>query len=121
MMKKKSMKIYLFMVAGMLALLQACTSEDSVEYKARHILVATSTEAEAIIDRLEQGEDFAELAKQESTGPSGPRGGDLGWFSASMMVPPFAQEVRSLEVGKFSRKPVQTRFGWHVVLVEEMR
>ncbi|MDE0363708.1 MAG: peptidylprolyl isomerase, partial [Rhodospirillaceae bacterium] len=51
---------------------------------------------------------------------SGPNGGDLGWFSADTMVEPFANAVRSMEVGTYTAEPVQTRFGWHVILLEEM-
>ena len=91
-----------------------------VQYKARHILVDQETEAAAIISELEGGADFAQLAMERSTGPSGPNGGDLGWFSADTMVEPFANAVRAMEVGTHSQEPVQTRFGWHVILLEEM-
>ena len=84
-------------------------------------LQATYSEEEAtgIISELEQGADFQELARTRSTGPSGPNGGDLGWFEADRMVPPFAAAVRAMEAGTFSELPVQTRFGWHVILLEE--
>lgn len=91
------------------------------QYKARHILVDSEAEAQAVIDELEKGGDFAELARERSTGPTGPRGGDLGWFSADSMVEPFANAVRTMETGTHSTTPVQTRFGWHVILVEETR
>ena len=90
-----------------------------VQYKARHILVENESEAREIIGALEQGGDFQELARLRSTGPSGPSGGDLGWFSADRMVPPFATAVRNMEVGSYTSEPVQTRFGWHVILLEE--
>ena len=89
-----------------------------LQYKARHILVDEETQAAEIIEELHAGADFAELAVSRSTGPSGPDGGDLGWFSADAMVAPFADAVRSMEVGAFSLQPVQTRFGWHVILLE---
>jgi peptidyl-prolyl cis-trans isomerase C len=89
------------------------------QYKARHILVEEEAEAVEIIEALAQGADFEELARTSSTGPSGPNGGDLGWFTADRMVPPFASAVQSMEVGTFSQQPVQTRFGWHVILLEE--
>ncbi len=89
------------------------------QYKARHILVDAEQEAIDIIAELQQGEDFQELARTRSTGPSGPNGGDLGWFEADRMVPPFADAVRAMEAGSFSDAPVQTRFGWHVILLEE--
>lgn len=91
-----------------------------VQYKARHILLDQEAEATAIIRELGGGADFAQLAMERSTGPSGPNGGDLGWFSADTMVEPFANAIRSMEVGTYSQEPVQTRFGWHVILLEEM-
>ena len=91
-----------------------------VQYKARHILLDQEAEAAAIIGELDGGADFAQLAMERSTGPSGPNGGDLGWFSADTMVEPFANAVRAMEVGTYTPEPVQTRFGWHVILLEEM-
>lgn len=93
----------------------------ATQYKARHILVDEESEAQAIIAELDGGADFADMARQHSTGPTGPRGGDLGWFRADSMVAPFADAVRSAEVGTYRPAPVQTRFGWHVILVEEVR
>ena len=90
-----------------------------VQYKARHILLDSEDGAAAVIAGLGGGADFQELAVARSTGPSGPNGGDLGWFSAETMVPPFAQAVSLMEVGTFSETPVQTRFGWHVILLED--
>ncbi len=90
------------------------------EVRARHILVASEDEAKAIIEQLEGGADFAELAQQQSTGPSGPSGGDLGFFTKEQMVAPFAEAAFSLDVGEVSG-PVQTQFGWHVIKVEEKR
>jgi peptidyl-prolyl cis-trans isomerase C len=94
---------------------------DRQEYKARHILLDTEEEAHAIIEALEQEGDFEELAREHSTGPSGPMGGDLGWFSADSMVPEFSDAVRAMEPGTYSSEPVQTDFGWHVILLEETR
>lgn len=91
------------------------------QYKARHILVETKEEAEAVIGQLDEGADFAELAKEESTGPSGPNGGDLGWFPPDSMVKPFSDAVVALEDGAYTSDPVQTQFGWHVILREESR
>lgn len=90
------------------------------EYKAAHILVETKEEAEALIAELNNGADFAELAKEHSTGPSGPGGGELGWFGADMMVEPFQEAVETLEAGGVSG-PVQTQFGWHVIRLAETR
>lgn len=94
--------------------------EPVTEYNASHILVGTEAEAQALIDELEAGADFAELAAEHSTGPSGPNGGQLGWFTAGMMVPAFEEAVFALEVGEIS-PPVETRFGWHVVTLNDTR
>ena len=85
---------------------------------AAHILVATKDEAISIIDSLESGANFAELAKSKSTGPSGPNGGSLGTFGRGQMVPAFENAAFTLKIGKFTKKPVQTQFGWHVIKVE---
>ena len=92
-----------------------------LEFKARHILVESQAEAIDIIEELNGGADFQELAKTRSTGPSGPSGGDLGWFSPTQMVAPFTSAVESMEDGEISSTPVQTQFGWHVILREESR
>ena len=91
------------------------------QYKARHILVESQGEATAIIADLDGGADFATLAQEKSTGPSGPRGGDLGWFSPEQMVKPFSDAVVALADGAYTKAPVQTQFGWHVILREESR
>jgi len=96
-------------------------SASGEEYKARHILVKTEDEAKAIIVELDKGADFSELAKTKSTGPSGPQGGDLGWFAAGQMVAPFSEAVIALENNKYTKTPVQTQFGWHVILREDSR
>lgn len=91
------------------------------EYKARHILVETEDEAKALIAELDGGKDFSELAKEKSTGPSGPSGGELGWFGAGQMVKPFADAAASMEKGTYSKTPVQTEFGWHVIMLDDIR
>ncbi|WP_350335426.1 peptidylprolyl isomerase [Coralliovum pocilloporae] len=91
------------------------------ETRARHILVKTEDEAKAIIKELDGGADFAELAKTKSTGPSGPGGGDLGYFAHGRMVKPFADAAFSMDIGSHSKEPVQTQFGWHVIKVEDRR
>jgi peptidyl-prolyl cis-trans isomerase C len=91
------------------------------EFKARHILVETQGEAVALIAELEGGADFAELATENSTGPSASSGGDLGWFPPDRMVPEFSAAVQQLEDGEFTKAPVQTQFGWHVILREDSR
>ena len=92
-----------------------------LQFKASHILVATQGEATDLITQLNDGADFAELAKEKSTGPSGPNGGDLGWFSPGQMVAPFTSAVEVLEDGAYTAEPVQTDFGWHVILRETSR
>lgn len=91
------------------------------EYKASHILVDSEDKAKEVIAELKKGGSFAELAKAKSSDSSAANGGDLGWFTPSMMVPPFAQAVAKMEKGKFSEQPVQTSFGWHVILLEDVR
>ena len=91
------------------------------EIKARHILVPTENEAKGIIEELNKGADFADLAAEKSTGPSGSNGGDLGYFTADAMVPPFSKAAFALKPGEFTALPVQTQFGWHVIKVEDRR
>ncbi|WP_169738520.1 peptidylprolyl isomerase [Afifella pfennigii] len=91
------------------------------EVHARHILVTTKEEADEIIQELKDGKDFAELAKEKSTGPSGPQGGDLGYFVKGRMVPEFDQAVFDMQPGEVSEEPVKTEFGWHVIKVEDRR
>ncbi|WGH77212.1 peptidylprolyl isomerase [Jannaschia ovalis] len=95
-------------------------TEPATEYNASHILVETEAEAQAILSQLQDGADFAALAREESTGPSGPNGGELGWFGTGMMVPEFENAVTALEPGELGG-PVQTQFGWHVVKLNETR
>jgi len=95
-------------------------TEPALEYNASHILVEEQVEADAIIDQLAEGADFAELAAELSIGPSGPNGGALGWFGEGRMVPEFEAATMELEVGEVSA-PVQTQFGWHVILLNETR
>ncbi len=90
------------------------------EFNASHILVETEEEAAAIREEILGGADFAEVAKEKSTGPSGPRGGELGWFGPGQMVPPFEAAVTELDKGQVS-EPVQTQFGWHGVLLNDTR
>ena len=91
------------------------------EVKARHILVADEQTAKQIITDLDGGADFVTLAKEKSTGPSGPNGGDLGYFRRGAMVPTFEAAAFTLAAGEYSKAPVQTQFGWHVILVEDKR
>ncbi|MEX6506413.1 peptidylprolyl isomerase [Jiella sp. M17.18] len=91
------------------------------EIHARHILVKTKEEAQKIIDQLNKGADFETLAKKESTGPSGPKGGDLGWVEKGQLVPAFEKAAFALKPGEYTKEPVQTQFGWHVIKVEGER
>lgn len=92
----------------------------ATEYSAAHILVDTEEKARDIKAQLDGGADFGTLAEQNSTGPSGPNKGDLGWFSADQMVKPFADAVSAMEKGQIS-DPVQTEFGWHVIKLNDTR
>ncbi|MPZ08797.1 MAG: peptidylprolyl isomerase [Kiloniellaceae bacterium] len=89
------------------------------QLKARHILVETEEQAQEVIAELDGGADFAELAKERSTGPSGPKGGELPPFKAGEMVPAFSEAAFAMEVGTHSKEPVQTQFGYHVIKVED--
>ena len=91
------------------------------EIKASHILMDTESEAIDVINMLNDGDDFAELAKNKSTGPSGPSGGDLGWFKRGQMVPPFEKAAFSLNKNEITQLPVQTQFGWHVIKIFDKR
>jgi peptidyl-prolyl cis-trans isomerase C len=91
------------------------------ELSARHILVETEQEAKALISELEAGKDFAELAKENSTGPSAASGGDLGYFTKGRMVPEFEAAAFALNKGEYAKEPVKTQFGWHVIKLEDRR
>ncbi len=99
----------------------AASAEGNEEVHARHILLKTEKDALAVITDLDKGGSFVELAKTKSTGPSGPAGGDLGYFSRGQMVPEFEQAAFALEKGTYSTTPVQTQFGFHVILQEDKR
>lgn len=91
------------------------------EYKARHILVEEEDQAKKLIVELDGGGDFSELAKQHSTGPSGKTGGELGWFSPKQMVEPFSTAIAGMEKGTYTKTPVKTQFGWHVIILDDVR
>ena len=90
------------------------------EYKARHILVDTKDEAEGIIGQLRDGKDFAVLAKEHGA-KMGANGPDLGWFSAQSMVPQIMTAIATMKVGSFSTEPVQTEYGYHVLMLDDTR
>jgi peptidyl-prolyl cis-trans isomerase C len=92
-----------------------------IEYHARHILVDSEAKARELIAKLDSGSDFATLAKENSSDSSAKEGGDLGWFAASRMVKPFADAVEALEKGSYTKDPVQSQFGWHVIRLDDTR
>jgi peptidyl-prolyl cis-trans isomerase C len=91
------------------------------EYHARHILVATEQFAKKLVEQLDKGAKFEDLAKKESMDPSKENGGDLGWFTPDRMVAPFSQAVVGLTKGAYTKTPVQTQYGWHVIRLDETR
>lgn len=101
---------------------QIAATPPSNEVKARHILVKTKEEAEAIIKDLDAGKKFEDIAKEKSTDPgSGANGGDLGYFSAGQMVPEFEKAAFALNAGEYTKTPVQSQFGFHIIKVEDKR
>ena len=90
------------------------------EYNAAHILLESENDAQQVISDLDAGMEFETLAKERSTGPSGPDGGSLGWFGRGQMVPEFETAVMALNTGEVS-VPIQTQFGWHVIRLNETR
>jgi len=96
-------------------------SRGDKEYKTRHILVEKEDEAKAVIAELKKGRKFEELAKQSKDTGSRDRGGDLDWNSPAGYVKPFGDAMAKLDKGKYTETPVQTQFGWHVILVEDIR
>ncbi|MFG5384309.1 peptidylprolyl isomerase [Yoonia sp. R2-816] len=94
--------------------------EEVNEFNASHLLVATEEEALAAKARVDEGAAFADVARDVSTGPTGPNGGNLGWFAPGAMVPEFEEVISNLEVGAVS-DPFETQFGWHVATLNETR
>ena len=101
--------------------------KEPAQVKARHILVKTKSEAEKLINELRHipqyklDAKFAELAKKYSTGPSGKMGGELGWFSKEKMIPAFSAVAFKLRKGQISLQPVKTRFGWHIIYIQDKK
>lgn len=91
------------------------------EYHARHILVKTEDEAKALVTALDRGADFSTLATEKSLDSSAQKGGDLGWFPAGQMVKPFAEAVSNMQKGSYTKTPVQTQFGWHIIALDDVR
>jgi len=96
-------------------------STTNKEYNAKHILVSSEDEAKDIIAALNNGEDFSKLAAEKSIDASGKDGGDIGWFSLGQMVKPFGDAAAELNKGEYTKVPVQTEFGWHVIKLENTR
>jgi peptidyl-prolyl cis-trans isomerase C len=92
------------------------------EYKARHILVKTEDEAKALIKEIEGGAGFSKLAKEKSTDTgSASKGGDLGWFTEQDMVASFSKAVAGLKKGELAKTPVNSQFGWHIIILDDER
>ena len=100
---------------------QVAETPPTNEVRARHIIVETEDEAKAIIAELDAGGDFEAIAKEKSKDGAASQGGDLGYFAQGRMVPEFEQAAFALNVGEYSKTPVQTQFGWHVIKVEDKR
>ncbi|MEM9105795.1 MAG: peptidylprolyl isomerase [Pseudomonadota bacterium] len=100
---------------------EVAATPPETEIQARHILVDSEEQARSVITELDGGADFIELAKEKSTGPSGPQGGDLGYFTRGRMVPEFEEAAFATEPGSYTKEPVKTQFGWHIIKVEDKR
>ncbi|NOZ09493.1 MAG: hypothetical protein GXP09_00375 [Gammaproteobacteria bacterium] len=90
-------------------------------YKTSHIVLASEADAKAVIAELDKGKGFAGLAKSKSKGPTKDKGGDLGWVQQGMVVPAFFEAVTKLKKGSYTKTPVKTQFGWHVIKVNDSR
>ena len=95
--------------------------QEYTEVNASHILVKTKNEAVSIINKLKSKSQFSELAKTFSIGPSGKNGGNLGWFGPGQMVKEFEKAAFLIEKGNISQKPIKTKFGFHVIKVNDIR
>lgn len=100
---------------------QKLKTTPTTEYRARHILVGSEKEAKSIINKLNHGANFATLARKYSTDASKSKGGELGWFSPDRMVPAFSAAVEKLKKGEYTKQPVHTQFGWHVIQLQGTR
>jgi peptidyl-prolyl cis-trans isomerase C len=93
----------------------------STEYKARHVLVEKEDDAKAIIAKLDKGEKFSELAKQSKDPGSKDKGGELGWSSPNAYVKPFGEALGKLKKGEYTKTPVKSDFGYHVIQLDDSR
>jgi len=100
---------------------QRYKGKKSQESRVRHILSATEEEAQSVIAELKAGKDFAELAKTRSSDTSASNGGELGWLSPGQIDSAVDEALKNMKAGEFSEQPVKSKFGWHVLLVEEVR
>lgn len=100
---------------------QVTSQPDVEQVKAAHILVADEAKAKELIAKLNEGADFAELAKENSTDGTAQTGGELGYFAKADVVPEFANAAFSMKAGEYSKEPVKSDFGFHVIKVEEKR
>jgi peptidyl-prolyl cis-trans isomerase C len=91
------------------------------EYKARHIVLGSAADAQAVIDKLGRGTKFSDLAAQSQDRLTKDHGGDLGWINAATYMRPFSEALTKLQKGAHTLKPVQTDFGWHVILLDDVR
>lgn len=112
---KKIITLFFVFLTFTTAIVNAETFE---RVKARHILVSTQKEAIEIKKDLDEGGSFTYWAKYHSLCPSGQNGGDLGWFGRGQMVKPFEDAAFSLPIGQYS-EPIQTQFGWHIIVVDD--
>jgi peptidyl-prolyl cis-trans isomerase C len=96
-------------------------SVGSTEYKARHVLVDNEDEAKAIIAKLDKGEKFADLAKQSKDPGSKDKGGELGWSAPNAYVKPFADALAKLKKGEYTKTPIKSDFGYHVIQLDDSR
>lgn len=95
--------------------------QEYTEINASHILVKTKNEAVSIINKLNNKSQFSELAREYSIGPSAKNGGNLGWFGPGQMLKEFEKAAFLLEKGNISQKPIKTKFGFHVIKLNDMR
>ncbi|MGH9484624.1 MAG: peptidylprolyl isomerase, partial [Terriglobales bacterium] len=107
---------------------ESAKADSGEEYKARHILVKNEADAKKIIEQLNRHKGsatldsyFATLAKKDSTGPSAKQGGELGWFKPQQMVPAFSMALEKLKPGEYTKTPVKSQYGWHVILLQKER
>lgn len=94
---------------------------EQTEYKARHMLVDTKEQAEGLIKQLDGGAKFDKLASENNKGPEKEKGGELGYITPKEVVPEFGEALEKLKVGQYTKEPVKTQFGWHVVKLEDKR